>query len=116
MEAQLRRREPVAETRAGTYGPPIVSTKGYEAAHPASVSDEPTGIPGKVELVDAYQEARGAALRELPWFEALTKYKESAATALLIKRGRKSGQWNDMHQRMLPALPLLLDEAMELLG
>ncbi|WP_433526167.1 phosphotransferase family protein [Nocardia pseudovaccinii] len=87
-----------------------------DAAHPASVSDEPTGMPGKAELVDAYQEARGAALRDLPWFEALTKYKESAATALLIKRGRKSGQWNDMHQRMLPALPVLLDEAMELLG
>ncbi|MEV5835216.1 phosphotransferase family protein [Nocardia sp. NPDC052112] len=87
-----------------------------DAAHPASVSDEPTGMPGKAELVDAYQEARGAALLDLPWFEALTKYKESAATALLIKRGRKSGQWNDMHQRMLPALPVLLDEAMELLG
>ncbi|MFJ9246819.1 phosphotransferase family protein [Streptomyces sp. NPDC101776] len=87
-----------------------------EARHPASVSDEPTGMPAKAELVDAYEELRGEPLRDLPWFEALTKYKESAATALLIKRGRKSGQLNAMHQRMLPALPVLLDEAMELLG
>jgi aminoglycoside phosphotransferase (APT) family kinase protein len=87
-----------------------------EARHPASPSDEPTGMPGKAELIDAYQQARGEPLSDLPWFEALTKYKESAATALLIKRGRKTGQLNDMHRRMLPALPVLLDEAMELLG
>lgn len=87
-----------------------------EARHPASVSDEPTGMPGKAELVDAYEELRGEPLPDLTWFEALTKYKESAATALLIKRGRKSGKLNTMHQRMLPALPVLLDEAMELLG
>ncbi|MFJ9896507.1 phosphotransferase family protein [Streptomyces sp. NPDC091280] len=87
-----------------------------EARHPAAASDEPTGMPGKAELVDVYQESRGEALRDLAWFEALTKYKESAATALLIKRGRKSGQLNGMHQRMLPALPVLLDEARELLG
>ncbi|MFE9924545.1 phosphotransferase family protein [Streptomyces sp. NPDC005774] len=87
-----------------------------EARHPASVSPEPTGMPGNAELLDAYQEARGDPLRDLPWFEALTKYKESAATALLIKRARRSGHVKDMHRRMLPALPVLLDEALDLLG
>ncbi|WOX14767.1 phosphotransferase family protein [Streptomyces sp. N50] len=87
-----------------------------EARHPAALSDEPTGMPSKAELVVAYEELRGEPLRDLWWFEALTKYKESAATALLIKRGRKAGQLNDMHRRMLPALPELLDEAIELLG
>lgn len=86
-----------------------------EARHPASPSDEPTGMPGKAELIDAYQEIRGEPLRDLEWFEALTKYKESAATALLIKRARKAGELKDMHRRMLPALPVLLDEATELL-
>jgi aminoglycoside phosphotransferase (APT) family kinase protein len=87
-----------------------------DARHPASLSDEPTGMPSKAELVAAYEQARGEPLRNLMWFEALTKYKESAATALLIKRARKAGQLNDMHRRMLPALPVLLDQAMELLG
>ncbi|MGW0872094.1 phosphotransferase family protein [Streptomyces sp. NPDC002740] len=87
-----------------------------EARHPASPSEEPTGMPGKAELIDAYQETRGEALPDLSWFEALTKYKESAATALLIKRGRKAGQLTDMHRRMLPALPVLLAEATRLLG
>jgi aminoglycoside phosphotransferase (APT) family kinase protein len=73
-------------------------------------------MPGRAELVDAYEQSRGEPLRDLPWFEALTMYKESAATALLIKRGRKTGQLNTMHRRMLPALPELLDGALELLG
>ncbi|MET8978796.1 phosphotransferase family protein [Streptomyces sp. NPDC004539] len=87
-----------------------------EARHPASLSDETTGTPSKTELLDAYQEARGEALRDMRWFEALTKYKEAAATALLIKRGRKAGRLTDMHRRMGPALPVLLDEARGLLG
>lgn len=87
-----------------------------EARHPASLSDERTGMPGKAELVDAYQEARGEALPDLPWFEALTKYKESAATALLIKHARRAGTLAAMHHRMLPALPVLLDEALDLLA
>jgi aminoglycoside phosphotransferase (APT) family kinase protein len=87
-----------------------------EARHPASLSDEPTGMPGKAELLEAYQQVRGESLRDLPWFEALTKYKESAATALLIKRARKARRLNQMHRRMRPALPVLLDEAMDLLG
>lgn len=87
-----------------------------EAHHPASPSPEPTGMPAKAELIDAYQETRGEPLPDLRWFEALTKYKESAATALLIKRGRKADHLTDMHHRMLPALPVLLAEATELLS
>jgi len=87
-----------------------------EARHPAAPSVEPTGMPGKAELIDAYQEIRGEPLHDLAWFEALTKYKESAATALLIKRARKAGELTDMHRRMRPALPVLLAEATELLG
>lgn len=87
-----------------------------EARHPASVSDEPTGMPTKAELIDAYEEARGERLKDLAWFEALTKYKESAATALLIKRGRKAGHLSAANLRMLPALATLRQEALELIG
>jgi aminoglycoside phosphotransferase (APT) family kinase protein len=87
-----------------------------EAQHPASVSAEPTGMPTKAELVDAYQEARGEGLRDLDWFEALTKYKESAATALLIKRERRAGPLSASNQLMLPALAVLREEALELIG
>ena len=68
------------------------------------------------ELLDVYTEARGQALPDLDWFRALTKYKEAAATALLIKRGRRAEPLPDSLVRMEPALPRLLDEALTLLG
>jgi aminoglycoside phosphotransferase (APT) family kinase protein len=85
-----------------------------EAHHPGSTSPEPTGMPSKAELVAAYEDARGEALADLDWFEALTKYKESAATALLVKRSRKAGTLGDMERRMLPALASLRQEALDL--
>jgi aminoglycoside phosphotransferase (APT) family kinase protein len=87
-----------------------------EARHPGSPLTEATGMPTKVEVIDAYQKARGEPLPDLAWFEALTKYKESAATALLIKRERKAGPLSPSNQRMLPALAALRREAMELTG
>jgi aminoglycoside phosphotransferase (APT) family kinase protein len=83
-----------------------------EAQHPAAPSQEPTGTPSIAELLDAYTEARGQALPDLDWFWALTKYKEAAATALLIKRGRRSASLPESLARMEPALPRLLDEAL----
>lgn len=45
------------------------------------------------------------------WFHALTRYKEAAATALLIKRGRKQGALVPSLQRMVGALAGMLVEA-----
>jgi aminoglycoside phosphotransferase (APT) family kinase protein len=85
-----------------------------EARHPAAVSDEPTGQPTKAELVTAYEERRGERLPDLAWFEGLTKYKEAAATALLIKRWRRAGPLSPDGATLASALPVLLREATEL--
>lgn len=82
-----------------------------EARHPAAPSAEPTGVPSGPELLAAYADAGGASLADLDWFHALTRYKEAAATALLIKRGRKTGNLPPTMQRMATRLPELLDEA-----
>jgi aminoglycoside phosphotransferase (APT) family kinase protein len=87
-----------------------------EAGHPAARSSEPSGMPTAAELLDAYAAAGGAPLDDLVWFDALTRYKEAAATALLIKRARRSGDLPPGLERMVPALPRLVDEALELLG
>jgi aminoglycoside phosphotransferase (APT) family kinase protein len=87
-----------------------------EACHPAARSSEPSGMPTANELLDAYAAAGGAPLADLRWFDALTRYKEAAATALLIKRARRSGNPPPALERMVPALPRLLDEAYELLS
>jgi aminoglycoside phosphotransferase (APT) family kinase protein len=83
-----------------------------EAKHPAMPSPEPTGMPTAAELLAAY----GRDLPDLPWFDALTRYKEAGASALLIKRGRKTGEMPGLVRQMTPALPVLLREAEELLS
>jgi aminoglycoside phosphotransferase (APT) family kinase protein len=83
-----------------------------EAKHPAMPSPGPTGMPTSAELLAAY----GRDLPDLPWFDALTRYKEAGASALLIKRGRKTGEMPGLVRQMTPALPVLLREAEELLS
>jgi aminoglycoside phosphotransferase (APT) family kinase protein len=83
-----------------------------QAKHPAMPSPGPTGMPTAAELLAAY----GRGLPDLRWFDALTRYKEAAATALLIKRGRKTGKLDSLVRQMTPALPVLLCEAEELLS
>jgi aminoglycoside phosphotransferase (APT) family kinase protein len=87
-----------------------------EACHPAAPSSEPSGMPTAAELLDAYAAAGGASLADLRWFDALTRYKEAATTALLVKRARRSGPLAPALERMVPALPRLVDEAYEMLG
>ncbi|PPJ36591.1 phosphotransferase family protein [Nocardia nova] len=87
-----------------------------EARHPAAPSDEPCGTPTNAEVVREYERALGRSVSDLAWFDALTRYKEAAATALLIKRARRAGAMPAAFLRMEPALPGLVDEAMTLLG
>ncbi|WP_109526676.1 MULTISPECIES: phosphotransferase family protein [Nocardia] len=87
-----------------------------EAHHPAAPGVEPCGTPIIAEVVREYEHALGQAVPDLTWFDALTRYKEAAATALLIKRARKAEVMPAPFRRMEPALPGLLDEAMALLG
>lgn len=86
-----------------------------EVRHPGAVSAEPTGMPTRAELLDAYLAAGGAPVRDLPWFDALTRYKQVAVMALLLKRGRGSGDLPPEIERMAPALPELLREAERIL-
>lgn len=86
-----------------------------EADHPASEPGCPAGTPTVAEVVAAYEGAAGRALPDLDWFHALTRYKEAAATALLLKRALKAGAKMGSHdERMLPALPRLVREAIDM--
>ncbi len=87
-----------------------------EAAHPAAYSEKPCGTPTVDEVVRIYEQTLGRPVEDIEWFHALTRYKEAAATALLIKRGRKRGALSPAFQKMEPALPGLLTEALALIG
>jgi aminoglycoside phosphotransferase (APT) family kinase protein len=83
-----------------------------EAGHPMAPAGGPSGMPTAAELLDAYVDASGGQVKDLVWFDALTRYKEAAATALLVKRARRAG-WDLEHAA--PMLPQLVDEAIALL-
>ena len=87
-----------------------------EARHPARPNDELCGAPAIAEVVREYEKSFGTTIPDLEWFDALTRYKEAAATALLIKRARKHNTMNPSFVRMEPALPGLLREALVLVG
>jgi aminoglycoside phosphotransferase (APT) family kinase protein len=86
-----------------------------EAKHPMASNHGPTGMPSADALLDAYVAESGVVPTNLEWFHCLIRYKEAAATALLIKRmlkasgGAAEGNWST-------SIPALTAECIERLG
>jgi aminoglycoside phosphotransferase (APT) family kinase protein len=83
-----------------------------EAKHPMASNPGPTGMPAAAALLDAYVAESGVEPVDLEWFHCLIRYKEAAATALLIKRmlkasgGEAEGNWTT-------SIPALTAECIE---
>lgn len=87
------------------------------AGHPAVAPGTVAGTPTAREVVLAYGEALGQPVPELGWFDALTRYKEAGVTGLLLKRAAKLGRpVKESMERMRPALPRLVQEAITLVS
>jgi aminoglycoside phosphotransferase (APT) family kinase protein len=83
-----------------------------DAGHPAVAPGTVAGTPDGREVVRAYEDAAGRPVAELGWFDALTRYKEAAATGLLLKRAEKLGRpVKESMTRMRPELPRLVQDA-----
>lgn len=82
-----------------------------EGAHPAAEPGPPAGMPGKQDLIAAYEEHAARQLLDMDWFDALTKYKEAAATGLLLKRAIPAGELAPPMARMVEAVPRLVTES-----
>jgi aminoglycoside phosphotransferase (APT) family kinase protein len=81
-----------------------------DADHPMAANRD-VALPSPDEVRAAYEQARGAAVPDAAWFDALVRYKQAAATALLVKNARKR---NDTHPRwdnMEGGIAALLEEA-----
>ena len=61
-----------------------------EAEHPMASNPGPTGLPTAAALLGAYVAESGVEPANLEWFHALIRYKEAAATSLLIKRALRN--------------------------
>ena len=88
-----------------------------DAGHPAVAPGTVAGTPAGREVVRAYEEALGRPVPELGWFDALTRYKEAAATGLLLKRALKLGRpVKESMTRMRPELPRLVRDAIRIVS
>jgi aminoglycoside phosphotransferase (APT) family kinase protein len=88
-----------------------------DARHPAVAPGPVAGTPTGRELVRAYEDAVGAGVPELGWFDALTRYKEAGVTGLLLKRAQKLGRpLKESMARMRPELPRLVQEAIRIVS
>lgn len=81
-----------------------------EAGHPVVTPGVDSGVPSDVELLAAYEQARGASTVDLDWFHALTRYKEAAAMALIAKHASRRGD-AEILARMAEMLPALIADA-----
>ena len=61
-----------------------------EAKHPMASNTEASGMPHADDLMRAYVAESGGEPADFEWFHCLIRYKEAAATALLVKRILKS--------------------------
>jgi aminoglycoside phosphotransferase (APT) family kinase protein len=88
-----------------------------DAGHPAVAPGTVAGTPARREIARAYAEALGRPVPDLAWFDALTRYKEAAATGLLLKRATKLGRpVKESMTRMRPQLPRLVEEAIRIVS
>lgn len=82
-----------------------------DPAHPTAVApDAPTLEPD--ELLAAYETAGGTPVPDLGWFDAVVRYKQAAASALLVKGAERRGQVTERVERMRRGIPLLLAAAL----
>ncbi|MEX1008113.1 MAG: phosphotransferase family protein [Acidimicrobiia bacterium] len=84
-----------------------------EAKHPMASNPGPTGMPTADALFAAYVEASGAEPTDLEWFHCLIRYKEAAATSLLMKRMRKASGNAPTAGSWPTAIPALTAECIE---
>ena len=79
--------------------------------HPNSRRSEPL-LPEPGELIGAYEDITGIHIDGLNWFNALVRYKQAAASVLIIKNNRKLPQPGVDVDAMLLGRSRLLDAAM----
>ncbi|MBA4025360.1 MAG: phosphotransferase family protein [Gordonia sp.] len=119
---ELDRVSTIIDWEIWTIGDPRVDVAWFtfftdDASHPAADPVGPAGTPSKAEVVTAYEAVTGHSMPNMVWFDALTKYKEAAATALILKRAMKNSQEMSLQtERMLPHLPELVQQTLDLVG
>lgn len=83
--------------------------------HPGVMHDRPD-TPTPSAIVGMYERASGQVVDDFGWFMALTAFKQSATSALIVKHATKRGEFGPAEQRRVKLVRDLLDWARALLG
>lgn len=86
-----------------------------ESRHPGSRAEGQARMPSAERLVGAYEEAAGRRAEGLGWFAALVRYKQAAASALIVKNSRRLAKEGVDTESTAANIPKLLDWALEML-
>jgi aminoglycoside phosphotransferase (APT) family kinase protein len=86
-----------------------------DADHPLATNPR-TPLPGLDELRAEYERARGAGVPDAGWFDALVRYKQAAASALLVKNADKRGDADERVEAMRSGVRALLAAAEAILA
>lgn len=78
-----------------------------DPAHPSAVAPDAATLE-PAELLAVYEAESGSPVADLAWFDALVRYKQAAASALLVKNAERRGQITERVERMRRGVPLLL--------
>jgi aminoglycoside phosphotransferase (APT) family kinase protein len=86
-------------------------------AHPdhPSVRNRDAHMPSPETLLEWYESAAGDRVVDLDWAQALVRYKQSAASALLVKNALKRGESGQLVDRMNAGIGALLQWALDYL-
>lgn len=83
--------------------------------HPSCTRANPEA-PSNGALIAEYEGASGAPITDLPWFGALVRYKQAAASALIAKNMRKLAKPGVDASLVVSLIPRLLHASQETLG
>lgn len=81
-----------------------------EAHHPVAHPGVVSGMPSDAELLSEYERCVGEPTPDLEWFHCMTRYKEAAAMALILKLSKKTGRNIDRAESYVSAILSLLQE------
>lgn len=75
-----------------------------------------SGVPDPEALLAAYEAAAGEPVGDLRWFDAAIRYKMAAIMGNNLKRHRTGARVDPYQERLVDAIPTLIDRATTLVG
>ncbi len=73
------------------------------------------GMPSRDELVAEYEATAGQTMKELEWFGALTRFKMAAIMGNNLQRHRTGKRVDPFQERLVDAIPALIQSGIHLL-